>query len=321
MKRIATVVWLVGLTVSFGVGWYAHSRVDRSTTAVGPALQAALSEGDRFQRIRELTQALNRLDSENIGDALDVYEANLWNLGECEIRPFIDAWARFGAADAADRVSTWSLANKQQIGLEALIQSWALHQPLEARIAMERLVEQNPRLRVKLTENLVLGWTHSGDEGVLKFVEELPLALRNRAIVSMVGAQARRLGTEGLLDWADWALGEVDGRFQKGLFRRVTGVGARRNPERAAAWVETHAGNDYAVDGARLVAEHWLERDPESAEAWLESSSLDEATRQEIRESIDRPRPRAAIHGADAGAHDTPKGRPSDPDGETYSGS
>jgi hypothetical protein len=288
MSRSGLIAWLVTIAVAFGVGWYGRDWVEADEVAVeplGPALRAALSDGSQLGRSRKLTQALERLDSENLGEALEVYEAKMWGLGECEIRPFVDAWARFDPAGAVDSIRSWPKATKQ-VGLEAAIWSWAQNHPAAARIAAEQLIDESPLFARGLTDNLVVGWVHSGVGGVVKFVEELPQTLRGGAVVALVGSQGRRLGTAGLLDWADDILGDATARFRKGVFRRTTAMVAREDPRRAAAWLESHAAHDYARDGVRLVAENWMPLEPDAAVGWVRAVGADAERELAIRSAF-----------------------------------
>jgi hypothetical protein len=143
---------------------------------------------------------------------------------------------------------------------------------VEARFAVEDLVEVYPSYQRGLIENFVVGWVHSGGNGVVEFVGELPQSVRSGAIIAMMATQGQRLGAAGLLDWADGAISDTDGRFQKNLFRRAAGTAAQENPERAAAWVERHAERGYAVDGVRIVAERWMPRDADATLDWVRAA-------------------------------------------------
>jgi len=216
MSRFVPIAWLVVVAAALGIGWYGRGLVEADEMpgeSLGPALRVALSDGSQLGRSRKLTQALERLDSDNLGEALSVYEGKMWGLGECEIRPFVDAWARFDPAAAVDSIRSWPRVTKQ-VGLEAVVWSWAQKHPLEARFAVEQLIEDHPFFKRELIENFVVGWVHSGERGVVKFVEELPQNLRAGAVLAMVGSQWRRLGSAGLLDWADDILDDAGARFQ-----------------------------------------------------------------------------------------------------------
>jgi hypothetical protein len=252
---------------------------------MGPALRAALAEGSRLERFRVLTETLDGLEPGNLAEAVAVYDGELSGLGDCEIGIFMDAWTRFDPLSAVEHVQRWPFMSKRKAGLEKAIQGWALRHPEEARVAVEEMMEDQPGLKMLMIENLVVGWTYSGSPGVVAFVAELPMALRSRANVAMVGAQTRRLGAAGLLSWADEVLVELEGKreFQRGFFRRVAHGAGRRDPERAASWAGRHAGSDYGADGRRIVGEHWVKRDPAATFEWLSAGAADEEGAEAIR--------------------------------------
>ena len=274
MRRAVHIRWLAGLIAALGIGWYGRGWVEADQApaeALGPALRSALSDGSPLRRVRRLTQLLERLDAENIGEAAAVYDTEVWRLQECEIRPFVDAWVSIDAMAAVDAIRVWPTA-KRPVGLEAAAQSWARIHPLEARYAVAELAEEYRSIKSGLIENFVVGWVHSGEEGVVEFVGELPQNIRSPAIIAMMASQGRRLGTAGLLDWADDALGVTEGRYQLSLFRRAAGTATRENPELAAAWVERHAGRDYARNGVRIVAERWMSSDADATLDWVRAA-------------------------------------------------
>jgi len=255
------------------------------TEPLGPALRSALSEGSLLERISRLTQTLERLDSENISEAAAVYETEIWRLQEFEIRPFVDAWVQFDPEAAVDAIRKWPMA-KRSVGLEAVVWSWARIHPVEARFAVDELVEDYPSDQSGLIDNFVVGWVHSGANGVVAFIGELPQSLRLGTLVAMMAAQGQRLGTAGLLEWADDAIGDTEGRFKKHFFRRAAATAANQNPERAAAWVERHAGHDYAADGVRIVVERWMPKDANAAMDWVRAADSNAVREKAVRSAF-----------------------------------
>jgi hypothetical protein len=179
---------------------------------------------------------------------------------------------------AVNAIRVWPNA-KRPVGLEAAVRSWARIHPVEARLAVSDLVEEYPSLKNGLIENFVVGWVHSGEQGVVEFVGGFPQSLRSRAVIAIMASQGQRLGAADMLDWADDALGVTEGRYQLNLYRQAAGAATQENPELAAAWVEHHAGRDYARNGVRIVAERWMSRDADATLDWVRAAGSDAAER------------------------------------------
>jgi hypothetical protein len=73
------------------------------------------------------------------------------------------------------------------------------------------------------------------------------------------------------MPWVDAILRNeaYDDGYKLSAFRRGIRSVSRWYPERGAAWATEHAGNAYAVDAPRIVAEQWGARDGRAAMQWL----------------------------------------------------
>ena len=234
------------------------------------AIRAALAEPDLLTRVGQSAVLLERLDPATLPAVREVYDEMLPLAGQWEIRPFVAAWARFDPAGALDHTIAWPLRLKREIGVEAAMEGFALRDPPAAREAFERLSAEHRALHEKLLIGLVSGWVHSGQEGFDAFLAELPPASLETATGIAVGALMRKGGPDVTIAWVyPFLRGEHDVALERSVFRRATRSVARVDPERAAAWALEHAGNEYAADGPRIVAEQWGARDGRAALAWV----------------------------------------------------
>jgi hypothetical protein len=239
---------------------------------MGAGVRAALGAGNHLERLRRLTEQLESLNQENLAEVLRIYEDELPILDEGEIQPFIAAWARFDPASALQRVLGWKLSGKRLIGMDAAIQTWAVENLMEARIAVGQASEANPDLRARLTESLVGGWVYTGEPGLLEYIESNTKGPgRSRLMERAITALIRKSGPEETLRWADGVIQIAELNQQRSVFRIVSQAVARRAPERAAEWVDQHTGNEYARGAPSRVAQHWAERDPVATMDWIRS--------------------------------------------------
>ena len=282
----------VGLWAATAVAAFAVGRVTTPSEAVqapedlGARVRAALGEGDTLERLGRTAGLLQHLDPESLPEVREVYDQMLPLLGQWEIRPFVAAWARFDPAGALEHTLAWPFRIKQEIGVEAAIEGWALRDPPAARLAFERLAADHPAFREQLLIGLVTGWVHSGQDGLQSYIAELPPASLDTATGIAVGALVRKSGAEGTLGWTDRILGDeaYDGELKRSVFRRATRSVAGVDPERAAAWALTHA--EYADDGPRIVAQQWGSQDGKAALEWVREHVSGMPREQAAREAF-----------------------------------
>ena len=70
---------------------------------------------------------------------------------------------------------------------------------------------------------------------------------------------------------------------------------AVRGSDEALGWAERIFDEDQRMESLKTVARLWHQREPEAALAWLETSPLDEAAREAIRNAPKRPRPGSRV--------------------------
>jgi len=262
----------VTLVAAFAVGRHAAPPEAASAPEdMGASVRAALAEGDQLERIGQLASLMEHVDSENLPAVQAVYDRLLAVADRCDIRSFVSAWARFDPAGALVHSAAWRYKRKQEIGVEEAIHAWALRDPLAARLAYEQIALDYPGLGEAAFRSLVTGWVHSGEGGLIPYVASLEPMPKSTATGLAVGALSRKGGADAIQPWVEAILADEahDRNFKMSAFRRGARTIARWDPERAAAWAMQHAGNDYAEDGPRIVAEGWADRDGAAALEWL----------------------------------------------------
>lgn len=274
MKR--ALGYLVTLIFGIGIGWGgAHLRASPGESASAPSeiganLRAALAQASPSERLVRLAQALEELEADNLERMVEILDRERTVLTESEIQTFFEAWARLEPLAALEHPLNEKWPARTRVpAIAAAVERWALSDPAAARKFVDRRLKGAPKLGQKLIHPFVSGWVHSGVPGAFDYILELPVHVRPTATLALVASQARRLGVEGLLSWADARVGRGDAVLQQDFFRRVTKAAARRDPVATGDWVLTHVDREYAVDGVRLVAERWLPGHPDEAFAWV----------------------------------------------------
>jgi len=307
--------WVLSLTACFGLGWYlapwADPRWDAvralemgprlaadedagrapiagSQPALGDSVRAALRQPDRLDRFRGLVQALESLGPENLPGVLEAYEEEEAGIGECELRPFVYTWARFDPEGALARMGGWESRIKRRMGIAAVVYAWALRDPLAARQAVEDF-RGDALLHERLQMALVNGWVHSDVPGLMEHLASLPQGKSRGALTAMAVTVIRwSSGTEAMLRLVSALPDDAENGFKRTAFRKAAQLTAKRDPERAAQWVEAQPKREWAEDGIRIVAEHWCPVDPGVAFDWLRAKPSGNARDQAVRAGYSR---------------------------------
>ena len=281
-------LWAATIVVAFAIGRNTSAPgVAPAPEDLGAAMRSALAEGDALERTAQTVQLLEHLDPETLPGVVAVYDQSIEILDEQDIRPFITAWTRFDPAGALDHALTWP-HRKREAGVDAAIYGWAQRDPLSARLAAAQVASDYPALAETALFRLFAGWIHSGQDGLDRHILELPTGAQDSAIGVAIGALMRKGGADATLAWASAILQDESygDRFKLWVFRRATRSVARSDPERGAAWALQHAGNDYAIDGPRLVAEQWSEQDGLAAIEWLRDQPESEQRDRAVRDAF-----------------------------------
>ena len=288
-RGVVLALWAATLVAAFGVGRGAAPRGAISAPEdLGASIRLALGEGDVLERIVRTADLIQHLDAENLPGVRAAYDRMLTVIDQVDIRPFVAAWARFDPAAALDHTLAWPFQTKREYGVEAAMLSWAQRDPLAARLAYEQVAPDHASVRRTLFIALVAGWVHSGQAGLDRYIAELSSSAQEAAAGTATGALIRKGGPEAVLAWVDPILRSeaYEGKLKRSLFRRATRSVARWQPARGVAWAAAHAGEAYAEDGMRLVAEQWGAQDGPAAMQWLREQPEGELREQAVREGF-----------------------------------
>ena len=273
----AMIFVLFGVALGFGGARLTSSagapESNESPGLLRPALEQALRQPSQLDRIRQLSAHIERLDADNLDEALQVYEREHWWLRETEIMLFLEAWARFDPESAHDYAVRWPSSENRLNAITAALRAFALHDPQEAAAKAEERAQAYPRNRSRLIEAAFVGWVESREPGLIDLMATKPEESWPYNAMIVAGATTRLADVANTIAWAEGVVTrDVPDGLKKQIFRRVTGMVARLDPEAAAAWIAKHANQDYADRGPRLLLERWIPQDPVAATRWADAS-------------------------------------------------
>jgi hypothetical protein len=270
------------LAAAFGLGvWWgvlqerpqaraaeAHARALRGEAGPAAAVRAALLEPDGIARVAALLPVLEELGPDNVEEVVAVYEDAFPGGGGIAMQLLFEAWSRFAPEEALARALGWP-PEKKSFGANQLFFAWARLDPGAARRALQG-VEDVDVLQGGVRSALIRGWDQSGKPGVWEYVASLPRGMERQRLTNMlVHVLERREGVAGVMRRVEALPDEGDEEFKQTAFRQAAPVVTRRDPRKAAAWVERHAQREYGSGLLRKVGTVWAEQDGPAAMAWL----------------------------------------------------
>ena len=288
-KTVVFGAWAATVAVAFAAGRVAAPPEPApAPDDLGAAIRAALAEKDGVDRAEQTASLLQQLDPENVLEVAAVYDRMLNILGESDLRPFASAWARFDPAAALDHTLRWSFVDLKKIGVGAVLESWAMRDPIGAQQAYQETSASHPGLTRELLLHLLTGWLYSGEGGLAEYLVGLSKTMQDQGIAQVAASLMRTGGADATMLWVDSIVRDeaYENKFKKRVFVRGIRIVGRFDPERAAAWAMEHVGHPYALDAPRIVAGRWAPRDGRAAMQWVRDHPAEELRGPAVREGF-----------------------------------
>jgi hypothetical protein len=291
-RPAATAVVLSLIAASFLMGRlttteWAGSLASRAKPAA--AVREALTTGGSLARMARLVPALHALSEDEVDAVAAVYAREISTLGECDIAPFVDAWARIDAEQALEGTAAWPYAAKRKIGLRNALEAVTSREPDRGRTLYETLTESHPALRADLQIDLVSGWAAADPEGLRGYLRGLSKQEITESAGLALEMIARYHDVDTMLAWTDEFIEETpDAQLPTNFFKKAASIATRFDPLRATTWVGAHWGRDYAEAGPSAVAHAWILVAPLDAIAWLQTEAPAESRAKALESAFRR---------------------------------
>ncbi|CAN5299590.1 hypothetical protein BH23VER1_BH23VER1_19540 [soil metagenome] len=271
--------------------------------SVKERLEASLALDDPLARAARVTELLLDLSPGNVGEVLLLMEAGpRSDMDNAIFREFLTAWARFDGKAALDyargvgELDEGRDRRRVRGGDDAVMREWAGSEP-DAAIGYLADLDAG-RNREELSHAVVQGLA---DQDFDLAFEVATANSRSRARGWSIGLLARKKVEEGGVEGVDAWLRSIDpettegdeiGSFKRAAFSEAAERFARNDPEAAAAWLQTHMGEDYVDSRAYYeIAQRIGGDDRVARAAWLSElpagSGRDEALGNTVRRWAD----------------------------------
>lgn len=262
-----------------------HRRTRGETKEFGESVRAIFRETIKERRVALFESMLDRVDVAQFGTIVSLVRENDLrgnDTGE-EWTRLWQAWGRrdpagaFGFIERQDWTG-WDPAALGEAKNRALI-SWAQGDPQQAC----RHVEESRELASgdrSLVFGLVRGWSEVDPDGAVAWLAKTGLG-QSGEYLTVVESISRRGGAEGLESWfAEQVRGGASEQDRNGYAQAIARLKQEYEPEKAAAWVEQHLGEEWLPESeiVESTAHAFATRDPEGAMKWAAKTGIGNAS-------------------------------------------
>ncbi len=260
-------------------------RTKGETREFGESVRSVFRETIKERRVAQFEKLLERVDVTQFEAMVSLIRENdlLGNDTGEEWTRLWQAWGQRDPAGAFEFINQqdwtgWDPAALGEARNRALI-SWAQTDPEQAR----RHVEEGPELASgdrSQVYQLVRGWSEVDPDGAVAWLAKTGLG-KSKEYDALVEAISRRDGAEGLNTWFSERMREGTSEQDKnGFAQAIAKLKQEYEPEKAAAWVEQHLGEDWLPESeiVESTAHAFAARDPEGAMQWAAKTGIGNAT-------------------------------------------
>jgi hypothetical protein len=270
MSRSGVAIVCVSAALAFALGRLTGGE---GLGGAPPSWQELLGERDPLTRMAQLSTALETLHQGNIEAAVAALEAQQDSVSPEEVRLFMLAWTRFDGPGAFRWAHEWPTRWSSTLRGEAMF-AWAYNDGRAAAQTLESLDDEE--LEATLRSRMMEGWLRSGDtDSVGDYIATVADPRRRRRLTFLLTGEISRGGPDALMRWVEELPADSANEFKQGAFYHAAGEVARTDPDRAAAWFESHRAAPYARGSLDHIARKWAHHhDPSALFGWLKGLDL-----------------------------------------------
>jgi hypothetical protein len=237
-------------------------------------VQRALASGNSIERAARLANAFRSPQPLEWDGIVALYAREISALDESDVAPFVEAWVAQDVEAALAGIRAWPYASKREIGIRMLLESVARTEPDRTISFLDRLIGIYPRQKSGFQLAVAKGWSATDPNRLREYLLELPAGQLGAPLGFSLGMVARHHGVPFMLEWSERLIDEtLIPQARSKILRKAARTAARRDPARAAKWVESLYGEEYGGDGPTAVADAWILVSPFEALQWLENEA------------------------------------------------
>ncbi len=286
MKPFIAVLWVLSIALAIGLTTRL-SGPDQGGSVASSSLDEAFAELDPLQRSYLISQALQVLGPDDLGELQSVLAARKMGMLKEEVRLVMLAWARFDAAGAYAWANEWPDNWKRTLTGQALW-AWGYRDGTAAMRFVETI--EDPEVKSRMRQNVIEGWMRSDDkDGVSDYIANFKeMGPRGRLTFVLAGEMVMAKGMDGAMRWVEGLPDDSPNDLKRIVFNHVSKtVAGEDDPERAADWFLEHRDRSYSKGALDGIIRRWVQHhDRPAAFAWLLEMSGDGDSAEQRDEAI-----------------------------------
>jgi len=282
---------VAALVLGIAAGYQLSRPAAETTPGIRNHTELILEGSDTVETARALAVLFSSAGPEALAEVLEAYESSESQVSDLDLILLAEWWADRDPKAAIQWLRKQS-GGKRYTATDTAFRVWAREDPQSALKEAKDLEDE--RERKSAVYYALIGWDESLDTGLGKYVFDLaPSVERQDAMNVLARRRLAQMGEEGALKWGE-ELPEAK-QFRSLMLARLSSVIAESNPEFTARRLEDRITGTSRTGLPRRIATRWVRRDPFAAMAWLESlpagpdrdDGVMEATRDWLRADPD----------------------------------
>ncbi len=236
-----------------------------------PNLRRIMEDGSILERMGAYMDALRRMDTSNLGEVVDAFEALPKGYGRhLEMKLLMRSWANLDPVGALSYAqSSLDEKSERRFAMSEVLAGWAVRDSTAAISWAKQYQADNPES--KEGANLMVGIVKGLAEDDLNIADDffrtLPEGSAKWQASTFLVQEFAELGTDEAIRWAEQFPGE-DERMRSMIFGQLSSKLAQKDLEGAATWAASMPVGKASEQVVSNLLSRWTSQDPQQAAEW-----------------------------------------------------
>ena len=236
-----------------------------------PNLRLIMEDGSILERMGAYMDALRRMDTSNLGEVVDAFEALPKGYGRhLEMKLLMRSWANLDPVGALSYAqSSLDEKSEKRFAMSEVLAGWAALDSSAAISWVEQYQNENPDSKdgANLMVGIVKGLAEDDLNIADDFFRTLPEGSAKWQASTFLVQEYAELGTDEAIRWAEQFPGE-DERMRSMILGQLSSKLAQKDLEGAAAWAANMPVGKASEQVVSNLLSRWTSQDPQQAAEW-----------------------------------------------------